>query len=225
MNEQAPVLFPSGNETLPFSYYSGETPWAGAVGAGATTSSLAIVIGDNVRTQRKRHGLSLEKLARQSGVSRAMLSQIELGRSTPTVLVLWKIACALKTPLQAFLSEAHPRSVRLLPAVEARRLLSGDGSCCLRALFPADHPVRRVEFYELRLKSCAEEVAKPHPPGTLENLVVSGGVVEIAIDKARHLLTAGDAIEFAADVAHGYRNVGTAEAVLYLVMTYSPEGE
>ena len=187
---------------------------------GEDTVGLAAVIGGNVHKLRKQQGLSLETLAQRSHVSRAMLSQIERGRSTPTIGVLWKIADALEAPISAFLSEDREESVWLLPAARAKRLFSKDGRFCSRALFPFDQP-RRVEFYELRLKSRGEEAANPHPPGTLENLVVNRGEVEIVIAGNRYALTAGDAIQFVADVAHTYRNVGQAEAVLYLVMTYA----
>jgi len=184
------------------------------------TTGLAAVIGGNVRQLRKQHGLSLETLARRSHVSRAMLSQIERGRSTPTIAVLWKIAYALEAPISAFLREGREDSLWYLPAANAKWLLSQDGRFCSRALFPFDQS-RRVEFYELRLKSRGEEAAHPHPPGTLENLVVNCGEVEILIAEHCYALTAGDAIQFVADVAHTYRNVGPTEAVMYLVMTYA----
>src|SRR5688572_27668106 len=56
---------------------------------------LRAIVGANLRRLRVQRGLSLERLARASGVSRAMLGQIELGQSTPTITVLWKIARAL----------------------------------------------------------------------------------------------------------------------------------
>jgi quercetin dioxygenase-like cupin family protein len=77
-----------------------------------------------------------------------------------------------------------------------------------------------VEFYELRLAPRAVEDADPHPHGTLENLVLQRGAVEIQVAGATHPLAAGDAIQFQADVPHRYVNRGTAEAVMYLVMSY-----
>ena len=183
-------------------------------------TGLAVVIGGNVRKWRKQQGLSLENLARRAGVSRAMLSQIELGRSTPTIAVLWKIAHALQTPISALLSQRQEESVWRLPVASAKRLFSKDGSSCSRALFPLDQP-RPVGFYELRLKRRGEEAAQPHPLGTLENLVVNRGKIEILIADHSYELTAGDAIQFVADVAHTYRNIGSTEAVLYLVISYA----
>ena len=189
-------------------------------GLDAGAASLAVIIGGNVRKLRKQHGLSLEALARQSCVSRAMLSQIELGRSIPTIAVLWKIACALAAPISAFLHEDREEQVWLLPAASAKRLFSKDGRVCSRSLFPLDQP-RRVEFYEMRLQGNSVEIAAPRPPGAVENLVVGCGEVEILLAGNGYALTAGDAIQFAADVAHTYRNVGPVEAVLYLVTTYA----
>ena len=55
---------------------------------------------------RVKRGLSLERLAKASGVSRAMLCQIELGQSAPTINILWKIARALDVPFSALISRA-----------------------------------------------------------------------------------------------------------------------
>lgn len=183
-------------------------------------AGLAATIGGNVRKRRKQRGLSLEALARQSHVSRAMLSQIELGRSTPTIAVLWKIAYALATPISAFLHEERQERVWLLPAASARRRLSMDGRVCSRSLLPLEQS-RRVEFYEIRLQSHGVEIVAPCPPGAQENLVVGCGEVEMLLAGTCYALTAGDALQFAADVAHTYRNVGPVEAVLYLVRTYA----
>ncbi len=72
-------------------------------------TDLAPIVGNNLRRLRTRRQLSLEKLSQQSGVSRAMLGQIELGQSAPTINVLWKIARALEVTFSAMISmgESH----------------------------------------------------------------------------------------------------------------------
>lgn len=196
----------------------------GAAGAGGEAPlDLAPVVGANLRRLRGERGLSLEGLAKLSGVSRAMLGQIELGHSAPTINVLWKIARALDLPFSALLAAPKVvRGTRVLPAAKTRRLTSHDGSFSSRALFPIDEP-RRVELYELVLLQGAVEKADPHPPGTRENLVVSRGQVEIAVGDEVHRLGPGDAILFEADGAHSYRNVGDGDATMYLVMTYAEQ--
>jgi transcriptional regulator with XRE-family HTH domain len=185
-------------------------------GAGDLTS----VVGENLKRLRSQRNLSLEKLAQQSGVSRAMLGQIELGQSAPTINVLWKIARGLGVTFSALLT-AQPRSgPRVLRGREARILSSADRKFTSRALFPVNEP-RRVEFYELRLAAGGVEHADAHAPGTVENLVVTTGEVEIESASGTETLSSGDAILFEADVPHVYRNRGRSEAVMFLVMTYA----
>ncbi|HKY95753.1 MAG TPA: XRE family transcriptional regulator [Kiloniellales bacterium] len=183
------------------------------------TDELASRVGHNLRRLRTKRGHSLERLAKLSGVSRAMLGQIELGRSVPTIALLWKVARALEVPFSALTSDSHARGTVVLRKGQAKILASADGSFTSRALFPFTWE-RRVEFYRLTMAPYANEEAEPHAAGTVENLVVESGKVEIIADNQTHRLEAGDAIMFDADVPHTYRNLGQTEAVLYLVMTY-----
>lgn len=181
---------------------------------------LTPVVGANLRRLRTKHGLSLERLSKVSGVSRAMLGQIELGQSTPTINILWKISTALGVPFSALIGQRQGGGISVQRADQAKLLASHDGRYTSRALFPFDEP-RRVEFYELHLATKTEEKADAHAPGTTENLVVSRGTVEIDVDGRVERLSQGDAIVFEADVPHRYRNVGDDEALMYLVMTYA----
>ena len=192
-------------------------------GAGeGETTDLAPVVGSNLRRLRTRRGLSLERLAQVSGVSRAMLGQIELGQSAPTINVLWKIARALEVTFSALISARTQSGALVLRSSESKILTSKDRSFSSRALFPFDEP-RRVEFYELRLTPGSVEDADAHPPGTSENLVVTAGTLEIDVGGDTHRLETGDSILFEADTPHAYRNPGKGEAVMYLVMTYAEE--
>lgn len=188
----------------------------------AEATDLAPIVGSNLRRLRTRRQLSLEKLSQLSGVSRAMLGQIELGQSAPTINVLWKIARALEVTFSALISSRTQSGVLVMRQTDAKVLTSKDRTFASRALFPFDEP-RRVEFYELRLAGGGIERADAHAPGTAENLVVSVGTVEIDVAGETHRLDAGDSILFEADSPHAYRNVGRGEAVMFLVMTYAQE--
>ena len=197
-------------------------PATSSAAAAAESTDLAPVVGGNLRRLRTRRGLSLERLAQISGVSRAMLGQIELGQSAPTINVLWKIARALEVTFSALISARTQSGAMVLRATESKILTSKDRSFSSRALFPFDEP-RRVEFYELRLAASSVEDADAHPPGTAENLVVTAGIIEIDVAGETHRLETGDSILFEADTPHAYRNPGKVEAVMYLVMTYAEE--
>jgi transcriptional regulator with XRE-family HTH domain len=180
---------------------------------------LANIIGDNLRRLRSRSNLSLEKLARASGVSRAMLGQIELGKSVPTVTVLVRIAGAFSLPVTVFMEQQGGSRVTLLPRDESKELKTQDGAFVSRALFPFSG-ARKTEFYELQLAPGCVEESEAHGAATTENLVVVKGSLEIRVGEERHRLQEGDAIFFAADIDHAYCNTGTESAVAYLVINY-----
>ena len=58
-------------------------------------SDLNARIAERVRELRATRGLSLDALASKSGVSRSMISLIERGESSPTAVVLEKLAAGL----------------------------------------------------------------------------------------------------------------------------------
>jgi transcriptional regulator with XRE-family HTH domain len=198
---------------------SGEA-WAYEVASADASTDLTPMVGENLRRLRLKRGLSLERLSRASGVSRAMLGQVELGQSTPTINVLWKIARALAVPFSALITSREAPRTTIMARARAKILTSHDGAFSSRALFPFDEP-RTVEFYELTLAPRAVELADAHPPGTVENLVVNDGSLELTVGNERHQLGRGDAILFEADVPHEYRNAGDGPLVMYLVMTYA----
>jgi transcriptional regulator with XRE-family HTH domain len=186
----------------------------------ATSSDLTPIVGENLKRMRAARGLSLQKLAQASGVSRAMLGQIELGQSAPTINILWKIARALGVTFSALITSGDVSRSVVLPKNRAPVLTSHTGEFSSRALFPFDKP-RTVELYELRLVPHGIEKADAHAPGTTENLVVTSGAVDISVAGKRHHLGTGDAVFFEADVPHVYENRDAVEAVMYLVMAYA----
>ncbi|SCB42889.1 transcriptional regulator, XRE family with cupin sensor [Rhizobium miluonense] len=152
-----------------------------------------------------------------------MLGQIETGKSSPTVAILWKIATALDVSCGSLIAEPHETALQVLTHAKAKVLSASEGRFQTRALFPYESE-RKVEFYELRIAPHHTERAEAHRPGTVENLVVSRGTVEIVAGRhAPQILGEGDAILFEADVAHSYRNMTGSEAVLFLVTTYVDE--
>ena len=183
-------------------------------------SDVSTTVAANLSRYRAARGWSLAKLAEASGVSRAMLNQIERCQSVPTINVLWKISTALGVPFAALLEQARDDSTVVLRAQRAWSLSSQDGAFVSRALFPLSGP-RRAEFYELRLAPGVEEAADAHATGTFENIVVNRGCIEILVEQSRYRLDPGDALYFRADVPHTYRNLGEDHAVAYLVMTYA----
>jgi transcriptional regulator with XRE-family HTH domain len=175
-------------------------------------------VAENLRQRRKARGLSLDDLARSSGVSRAALSQIETCKSNPTVGVLWKIAVGLGVPFAELIGAPRSGAV-VLRRGDAQLLRSADGKFESRPLAPAGaSPL--VELYELRIAARSSHASEPHAPGTHEVLVVLTGQLRMHVGSETFELGAGDSVAFAADRPHTYENPASSEARYHNVIVY-----
>lgn len=182
-------------------------------------------IGANLRRVRTSQGHSLETLARLSGVSRAMLGQIETGKSVPTVTLAWKIAQALAVPVAALIEAPRAPRALLMPKAGARHIVSGGGGFSLRELTSSEIPLN-AGFSELTIGPGVTGRIAAAAPGTRASLVVAAGSLEVTVDGgAAILLGAGDAILFEAGEAQLLFNPGLDATVAYLVTAPARNGQ
>src|SRR3989454_9006198 len=87
----------------------------------AVERGLAARAGRRVRALREARGLSLRDLARRTGVSTPMLSQVERGETSPTLAVAAKIAGGLELSLSQLLRLDEADGVSVVRA-DARML-------------------------------------------------------------------------------------------------------
>jgi transcriptional regulator with XRE-family HTH domain len=189
-----------------------------APGDDVGAAELGRRVAENLRQRRKARSMSLDDLARASGVSRAALSQIETCKSNPTVGVLWKIAVGLGIPFAELIGA--PRSgAAVLRRADSQLLRSSDGRFESRPLTPAGaSPL--VELYELRMSARSTHRSEAHAQGTHEVVVVLTGQLRLHVDQEVYELAAGDSIAFAADRPHAYENPAGAEARYHNVIVY-----
>lgn len=194
--------------------------------AGAETHSdlgaaqVAQRVADALRQFRRDRQLSLDDLAARSGVSRAALSQIEAGRTNPTLAVLWKVAVGLEVPFHDLLGPSEPAAVLVLRASEAPLLRSADGRTESRLLSPGGSS-KDTEVYELRLRPKATHKSEAHARGTTETVIVLNGTLRLTVGSATHELGAGDSVFFRADVEHSYQNDSSRETRFMDIIHYS----
>ncbi|KVE37456.1 helix-turn-helix domain-containing protein [Burkholderia sp. TSV86] len=189
---------------------------AASAAASHEFDALERLVGVNLARLRAERQLSLDALARLSGVSRAMLAQIESARSVPSIKVLCKVAAALRVSVAAFLRRHALNGFEHLAADRAVRVVSSNGRFSARALYPEGESAV-AEFHELRISPLHTEAGTPRAPGTSINLVVSEGTLELSVHDRRQLLATGDAIVFDADQPYTLRNPGDTEARAFRV--------
>jgi transcriptional regulator with XRE-family HTH domain len=191
--------------------------------------------GERLRTERRARGWPLDRLAAASGVSRAMISKIERGESSPTAVVIGKLSAALEVSVPELLAPGYewPHS----PAVPGG---AGDpggpaaGGVVRRA---ADLPgwrdpgtgYLRRQVSSPRFPVAVTEVTLPpgavvpYPAGAyafIAQLVwVLSGQLTLADGAAAHVLAAGDTFELGEPRPREFRNETAADCRYLVVVT------
>lgn len=183
-------------------------------------AELARRVAEALKRFRRERGLSFDELSARSGVSRAALSQIEGGRTNPTLAVLWKIAVGLDIPFHDLLGTQSEELVYVLRSGDALPLRSADGRTESRLLSPGGAS-STTDVYELRQLPKAVHRSDPHARGTTETLVVLTGALRLVVGNQTLELGAGDSVFFRADVPHSYENRSTHETRCLDVIHYA----
>ncbi|WP_286830748.1 MULTISPECIES: helix-turn-helix domain-containing protein [Kordiimonas] len=180
-------------------------------------------VGQKIKALRSREKLTLDGLAKRSGVSKSMLSQIERGLTNPTLGTLWSLTQSLGIDLASLLDtpqeeETSAPEIEVVKAYQTPEIQSADGKCTLRILGPIDL-VSKTEWYDMRLEAegCLE--SEGHASGTTEHLTVLEGALSVRIGACVQHFEAGDTARYQADVPHFIENKGQTPArALMLVL-------
>lgn len=178
-------------------------------------------VGDRLRALREGMHLSLRDFAERSGVSTAMLSQVERGETSPTIAVATRIAAGLDLSLSQLLRLEEGAPVTVIRAEERRQVKSPRSRHGYEILTPP-LPGQRAEvsLHNLKRGGATGTLDDPplHEPGSRETVVVQAGHVRLVVDGTAYELEAGDAVTFDSDLSHHFENGGDDDAVFLSVV-------
>jgi transcriptional regulator with XRE-family HTH domain len=194
-------------------------------------------VGTRLREERQRRGVSVRSLARELGVSASLISQIETGKSQPSVSTLYAITTALGISVEAVFDPALDAEVarpaaagapttvltalgshrghRFGPLVtaSARQVLQLDSGVTWERLGQLPHT--HVDFLRITYDpggTSSSTARLMRHPGAEYGFLISGELVlTLGFDEIH--LSPGDAISFESTTPHRYRNDGTEPAV------------
>ncbi|MHC1692968.1 MAG: helix-turn-helix domain-containing protein [Sphaerochaetaceae bacterium] len=180
------------------------------------------LIGKNIQKIRASHSLTLNVLSERSGVSKAMLSQIETDKVNPTVATVWKIARGLGVDLQELLNiDAAPKRKFIVNRSETSESLETDAhGVTIKVLSPLDM-AEDVELYLLEFEPKTTLQSDPHYPGTEEYLTVIKGAVTVTAGDNTCDLHKGDFLAYHCDIGHTITNDAASLAVVHMVVHYT----
>jgi XRE family transcriptional regulator, regulator of sulfur utilization len=177
-------------------------------------------VGDRVKRIRDAKGLSLRDLARETGVSAPMLSQVERGETSPTLHVATKIAVGLGLTLSQLLRLDEDPHVVVVRRSE-RRTVKREGHRFDELTPSLPGQPHTVTVHTLRAGGVTGGASDPplHEPGSRETAVVSSGTVVLTHGDETYELAEGDAVTFDADLPHRFENRSKKEATFIAIVT------
>lgn len=184
-------------------------------------------IARRVAMLRAELGLTLDALAAKSDVSRSMISLVERGETSPTAVVLEKMATALGVPLASLFDDtaapASPLS-RRADRTPWRDPASGYVRCNIS---PPNFP-SPIKIVEVELPAGAEVAyeASPAGLGLHQQIWVQEGAIEFSLGGRVHRLAEGDCLAMRLDASTRFRNPARKRAryLVVLATTDRPRG-
>ncbi|MFJ8244374.1 helix-turn-helix domain-containing protein [Peribacillus asahii] len=175
------------------------------------------VIANNLAQMRKKRGLSLDRVAELTGVSKAMLAQIENGKSNPTVTTLWKIANGLQVSFSAFLKETDKPQIEKININQLNPLIDDNGNYLVYSIFPF-HPEKKFEIFTVDLKPGFRHISEKHIGE--EYVLLQQGILTLEIQGEKFVLNTDETIKFNANTEHIYINSSDKLARFYIIIFY-----
>lgn len=179
---------------------------------------LNLIIGNRLKDIRNKRNLSLDEVTKLTGVSKAMLGQIERGQSNPTVSTLWKIATGLKVSFSLFIDE-NQEDLKVICQNDISPIIEDNNRMKLYPIFPFDAN-KGFEIFTIELEPDCNHVSTPHNDGVEEYIIVTEGQIEIIIDDKKFILEKGDSIRFMANKQHEYKNISNEKSIFQNMIFY-----
>jgi transcriptional regulator with XRE-family HTH domain len=183
--------------------------------------NLILKISETLKQLRKQNGWSLDLASKKTGVSKAMLGQIERMESSPTIATLWKIASGFDVPFSLFVEElGDDESSFVHRSSGLQQMHKEDDKIKVMPIFPFDEALGFEVFVIELLPGCAH-LSPPHQGGVVEHVIPVSGAIEVLVDKRWHKVNQHEGLKFNADLPHGYRNVSNSTSLFHDIIHYT----
>jgi transcriptional regulator with XRE-family HTH domain len=177
------------------------------------------MVGLRIRELRTERGMTLTELARTSGLSAGLISQVERGLTDPSLETLRRVARTLDVPLFSLFREAEPDSGAAVVRRDRRMQVSSPhGGISYERLSPGSG---KLELLEGTLEPGAASSERPWSHPSEECVTVLQGQLLVEVGTARYELAAGDSCYFDSRSPHRYVNP-TERLTVFLVAITPP---
>ena len=176
-------------------------------------------IAETLKVLRKQRGWSLDKASQNTGVSKAMLGQIERRESSPTIATLWKIATGFETSFSSFIEDPITTPLSTTNDKVLQQIHPQDDKISVLTIFPYD-ALLKFEVFIIELAPDCEHLSPAHQNNLIEHVIVTEGSMEVLFDGQWKPLTQHQGLYFRANQPHGYRNTSNTKVIFHNIIHY-----
>jgi len=175
-------------------------------------------IARRVRQLRAHLGMTLDDLAAKSEVSRSMLSLVERGESSPTAVVLEKIATGLGIALAGLFDDTSAPASPLSRRADRTPWRDPQSGYVRRNISPANYP-SPVQIVEVMLPAGARVAYESgaRDVNLQQQLWIQDGTIEVTVGNVTYRLSADDCLAMQLNEPITFRN-RTRKAARYIVV-------
>lgn len=177
------------------------------------------IIAENLKKYRKNEGLTLDKVATMTGVSKTMLGQIERLDSTPSISTIWKISNGLKLSFTSLIEE-QTEDIEVIKKSELHEITMDSDKYKVYPYFSFEQD-KQFEIYMVEIKPGGFLESERHTNGATEYLTVYEGELELVVNNQIYYLEKNDSIKFKANCQHSYRNKGNDTTKINMTIHYA----
>lgn len=171
-----------------------------------------------LRTVRRQRGLTLQRLAEQTGLTKSYLSKVEREQATPSIAASVKVARALGVDVAQLFCERRDEEKIALDRAADR----GAGRRRYRALAAGLLGKSMSPFVVCPTTRPTDDTHPLH--GGQEFVFVHAGTVELDYGDRTHTLATGDSAYFDSSISHRLRSVGARPAEVVVLAADEPGG-
>ncbi len=175
----------------------------------------AIDLAANIRAFRNKRNMSLTELSQKTGIAASNLSSIELGKSSPTLNTLVKIAAAFDMKAGMFLDEILYKKAVKCPKGEGENLPTDSAKVSVRFL-TSGVALNRMESAIVTLDPSAQ--TSQTDQGFFDRFIYClSGAITVLVEDEVHILQEGDSLYIMPEVKARLENRGRRQGTVLVV--------
>ena len=180
---------------------------------------MPLDLGERLRAIREEKAISLSKLAEKTGYTKSFISQVEMGKVSPSLSKLKEIADGLNSTVGLLIGESEQKNHSHVVRKDKRRHTDHLGTGINVHLLSNADPFKQMQPLLMELDKGASSGEKQYQHYGQEFVLILKGKMELSLGDTNTILNEGDSMYFNSHIPHSFRNIHNSRTTAIWVAT------